>query len=159
MTSLFSTITFIVLMPKFKKFANNHFDSDFCKIKYHFVEDYLFVLLAFPLTGLLYLRNSLDRGSHSPQCTFALKYKNSISVNSKNSIFTTCKLFFMSIFWCSCNLIFPIPMNPFSKKNRLISNELFLSYLRVIFRLSKWFTQNFQDHFSISPFKNYGPLA
>ena len=129
-TCLLFSIVFVTIETKFKSISNfqklfitnnnnNTFIHafDLCIIKYNFIEDYLFVLFAFPLTALLYVRNAISQDVHSPQCSFVKNFQKTVAKTKWSKV----KLFFLSIFCCSCRFVLPVPMNPFSKKNRLIS--------------------------------------
>ena len=108
-----------------------------CQWKYKFMEDLLFVGLAFPLTALIYLKNTLSRTyTHSARCAYAIHLK-----NAKNNAMhiSRAKLLFLRFFRCSCSFVLPIPMSPFSKKNRLISNSLVLIFDFLIARIGLFY--------------------
>lgn len=134
--SLFVIIGSSFLKHKYINLEKKITDS-FCRVKKNFAEDYILAFIAVPLTAFLYLWNSFkNKNDHCSDCAFFKERELLIKKEKYDSVYGKLKLFFLYIVFCSCGLELPIPMNPFSKNNRLLTSVIFAAY---IYNISKIF--------------------
>ena len=132
----------LILTSKNSLFDIFKMNTKFCKVKESYTEDYIFVLIAIPLTAVLYIVNALGTKTiHLSTCRFTIYLKGlsekrrSHSLDTQTSKLNAVKLYFMRFFLCSCSFVLPVPMNPFSKKNRLITILIFVAYFYNITKI------------------------
>ena len=111
-----------------------------CRLKQSISKDYILVSVCIPLCTVIYLLNTIKAATnrtHKVNCDYIEKHQ---SVDKFRN-------FFHREFYCSCrnrtDLSLPVPMNPFSKNNRLIVCLVFAAYLHTILNIFESSLLNF----------------
>ncbi|CAF0777204.1 unnamed protein product [Brachionus calyciflorus] len=139
------------------------FSFDVCKVmNSQFLEDFILIIISLSLTLIIYFWNAFkcnrnheyfcrfskfsrnreeSRNSESEESNLSLDYNvNNYKNTNKNRISRFLSLkkfrnFTFCGFRCICGIEFPIPMNPFSKRNRFLTGVIYAAYTYNILKI------------------------
>ncbi|RNA23936.1 hypothetical protein BpHYR1_042882 [Brachionus plicatilis] len=131
------------------------FSFDLCKVmRSQFLEDFILIVISLSLTGIIYFWNAFKcNRNHEHFCRFSKSrvphshQDSGLSLDhnepntpptgplSKLIQLNKLKNFTICGFRCSCGIDFPVPMNPFSKRNRFLTGVIYAAYTYNILKI------------------------
>ena len=134
------------------------FSYDLCKVmRSQFLEDFVLIIVSLTLTGIIYFWNAFKcNRNHEYFCKFSksrardrdrsedsrltidyIEKRSSANTGFLSKFIHINKLKNITIcgFRCSCGIDFPVPMNPFSKRNRFLTGVIYAAYTYNILKI------------------------